>query len=101
MWKSSIDLQENMTGMLENVLMSTGRFVVVERENMGSTLNEQDLQSGGRAAQAGGVAQTGLIRSAKYLARAQILGRCRVEHQGCSPWTGWQQGSDGDPDQDL
>lgn len=74
MWKSSIDLQENMTGMLENVLMSTGRFVVVERENMGSTLNEQDLQSGGRAAQAGGVAQTGLIRSAKYLARAQILG---------------------------
>ena len=73
-WKEDIDLQENMTTMLENVLVESGRFVVVERENMEATLGEQDLQSGGRAAKANDVAQTGQIRSAKYLARAQITG---------------------------
>ena len=73
-WKSDIDLQENMTTMLENVLFQSGRFVVVERENMDQTMAEQDLQSSGRAAKAGDVAQTGQIRSAKYLARCTITG---------------------------
>jgi curli biogenesis system outer membrane secretion channel CsgG len=73
-WKQDIDLQENMAVMLENVLLESGRFVVVERENMEDTLSEQDLQSGGRAAKAGDVAQTGQIRSARYLARGQITG---------------------------
>ncbi len=73
-FKSDIDLQENMTTMLENVLLQSGRFVVVERENMDATLAEQDMQSGGRAAKAGDVAQTGQVRSAKYLARCTITG---------------------------
>jgi curli biogenesis system outer membrane secretion channel CsgG len=73
-WKGDIDLQENMTTMLENVLLQSGRFVVVERENLEETLAEQDLQSGGRAAKAKDVAATGVVRSAKYLARAQITG---------------------------
>ncbi len=73
-FKSDIDLQENMTTMLENVLFQSGRFVVVERENMEATLSEQDMQSGGRAAKAGDVAQTGQVRSAKYLARCTITG---------------------------
>ena len=63
-----------MTTMLENVLLQSGRFVVVERENMDATLAEQDMQSGGRAAKAGDVAQTGQVRSAKYLARCTITG---------------------------
>jgi curli biogenesis system outer membrane secretion channel CsgG len=73
-FKSDIDIQESMAVMLENVLLQTGRFVVVDRENMQDTLAEQDLQSGGRAAKAGDVAQTGQIRSARYLARGQITG---------------------------
>ncbi len=73
-WKGDIDLQENMTTMLENVLHQSGRFVVVERENMEATLSEQDFQSSGRAAQAGDVAQTGQVRSAKYLARCTVTG---------------------------
>jgi len=73
-FKSDIDLQENMTVMLENVLLQSGRFVVVERDNMEETLSEQDFQASGRAAKAGDVAQTGQVRSARYLARAQITG---------------------------
>jgi curli biogenesis system outer membrane secretion channel CsgG len=73
-WKSDIDLQESMAVMLENVLLQSNRFVVVDRENMDATLGEQDLQSGGRAAKAGNVAQTGQVRSARYLARGQITG---------------------------
>lgn len=73
-FKKDVDLQENMTTMLENVLMQSGRFVIVERENIEKILNEQDLQSSGRAAKANDVAATGQIRSAKYLARAQITG---------------------------
>ncbi|MCG8528724.1 MAG: hypothetical protein MI748_20265 [Opitutales bacterium] len=73
-WKSDIDLQENMTVMLENVLLQSNRFVVVERDNMEETLSEQDFQASGRAAKAKDVAQTGQVRSARYLARAQITG---------------------------
>jgi len=73
-WKGDIDLQENMTTMLENVLVQSGRFVVVERENMEQTMSEQDMQASGRAAKAGDVAQTGQIRSAKYLARCTVTG---------------------------
>jgi len=73
-FKSDIDLQENMTAMLENVLLQSDRFVVVERDNMEETLSEQDFQSSGRAAKAQDVAQTGQVRSARYLARAQITG---------------------------
>ncbi len=73
-WRGSIDLVENMTIMLENVLLQSDRFVVVDRSNLNATIGEQDLQNSGRAAQANNVASTGQIRSAKYLAQCQITG---------------------------
>jgi curli biogenesis system outer membrane secretion channel CsgG len=73
-WRGDYDLRANMTTMLENVLLESGRFVVVERESIKKTMMEQDLQSSGRAAQASDVAQTGQIRSAKYLAKVKITG---------------------------
>jgi curli biogenesis system outer membrane secretion channel CsgG len=66
------DLKENMTAMLESTLFATGRFVIVERGNLAAVTKEQDLQSGGRAAKATDVAQTGKIRSARFLATGTV-----------------------------
>lgn len=71
-WRGRWELGSNLGIMLESALMDSGRFVVVDRENLRSTLAEQDLQSSGRAAKADDVAQTGAVRSAKYLASGAI-----------------------------
>ena len=68
----SSDVAANLAPMLESTLFATGRFVIVERGNLASVTKEQDLQSGGRAAKASDVAQTGKIRSARYLATGVI-----------------------------
>ncbi|HLP10073.1 MAG TPA: CsgG/HfaB family protein [Opitutaceae bacterium] len=62
----------NMRAMLESALFATNRFVIVERGNLDAVMNEQDLQSSKRAAKGSGVAQTGKIRSARYLATALV-----------------------------
>lgn len=64
--------RENMRAMLESALFATNRFVIVERSNLDAVLNEQDLAASKRAAKSSGVAQTGKIRSARYLATALI-----------------------------
>jgi len=66
------DLGQNIGTMLESALYDTNRFIVVDRDRIDDTLREQDLQASGRAAGASDVAQTGLIRSAKYLAEVEI-----------------------------
>jgi len=66
------DLSQNIGSMLESALFDTNRFIVVDRDRIDDTLLEQDLQSSGRAAGASDVAQTGLIRSAKYLTEVEI-----------------------------
>jgi len=66
------DLSQNIGSMLESALYDTNRFIVVDRDRIDDTLLEQDLQASGRAAGASDVAQTGLIRSAKYLAEIEI-----------------------------
>ncbi len=66
------DLSQNIGSMLESALYDTNRFVVVDRDRIDDTLREQDLQSSGRAAKASDVAQTGLVRSARYLAEVEI-----------------------------
>lgn len=66
------DLSQNIGTMLESALYDTNRFVVVDRDRIDDTLFEQDLQASGRAAAASDVAQTGAIRSAKYLAEVEI-----------------------------
>ena len=62
----------NMRAMLESALFATNRFVIVERGNLDAVMNEQDLASSKRAAKSTGVAQTGKIRTARYLATTLI-----------------------------
>jgi curli biogenesis system outer membrane secretion channel CsgG len=69
---SEWNLGDNLGLMLESSLYDTGRFVIVERAELGAVMAEQDLQNSGRTAQASQVASTGQIRSAKYLATGAI-----------------------------
>lgn len=71
-WQAQIELGSAMRMMLESALFESGRFVIVERADLGDVIMEQDLQGSGRAAASSEVAQTGLIRSAKYLATGSI-----------------------------
>jgi|GEM_PF-467861 len=66
------DLSQSISSMMESALYDTNRFIVVDRDRINDTLLEQDLQASGRSAAASDVAQTGLIRSAKYLADIEI-----------------------------
>jgi curli biogenesis system outer membrane secretion channel CsgG len=72
-WRGSWDLGKNLTVMLESALFDSGRFVVVQREQLTDILAEQDLAASGRAAGAKKVAQTGKIRPAKYIASGAIV----------------------------
>ena len=72
-WSGRWKLGSNMSIMLESALFDSGRFVVVEREKLGYVLAEQDLAASGRMAGGGKkVAQTGKLRSARYLASGAI-----------------------------
>lgn len=71
-WHGDWDLGNNLSIMLESALFDTGRFVLLQREKLADTIAEQDLQASGRAAKAKNVAQTGKIRSARYLASGAI-----------------------------
>ena len=62
----------NLAALLKSALIDTGRFVVLDRQNLNSVMREQDLQTSGRAAKASEVAQTGKIRSARYMAGGAI-----------------------------
>lgn len=72
-WQGHWKLGENLTVMLESALFDSGRFVVVQREQLRSVLAEQDLIASGRAAQAKDVAQRGKIRPARYIASGAIV----------------------------
>lgn len=71
-WRGSWDLGDNLTTMLESALFDSGRFVVVQREQLKNVIAEQDLAASGRTAGAKNVAQTGKIRPAKYIASGAI-----------------------------
>jgi curli biogenesis system outer membrane secretion channel CsgG len=71
-WAGQWKVGDNLTSMLESALFDTGRFVVVQREQLRDVIQEQDLVASGRAAPARGVAQTGRIRPARYLAGGAI-----------------------------
>lgn len=72
-WSGSWDIGNNLSIMLESALYDTGRFVMVEREQLSDVLVEQDLNAGGRTAGAKNVAKTGLLRPAKYLATGALI----------------------------
>lgn len=71
-WSGQWQLGDNLTIMLESALYDTGRFVIVEREQLADVIVEQDLQASGRTAKASDVAQTGLIRSCRYIATGSV-----------------------------
>lgn len=71
-WSGDYDLAQNLGVMLESSLFDTGRFVVLQREKLQDVIAEQDLQASGRAAKAKNVAQTGKLRSARYIAGGAI-----------------------------
>lgn len=71
-WSGSWDLGDNLAIMLESALFDTGRFVLVEREKLTDVIAEQDLAASGRTAKAKKVAQTGVIRSARYIATGAV-----------------------------
>ncbi len=71
-WRGEWDLGRNLTTMLESALYDSGRFIIVEREKLKDVIAEQDLITSGRAAKAKNVAQTGLIRPARYIAAGAI-----------------------------
>lgn len=71
-WSGSWDVGNNLTVMLESALFDSGRFVVVQREKLKDTIAEQDLAASGRTAGGKKVAQTGKIRSARYLASGAL-----------------------------
>ncbi len=70
-WRGHWELGHNLTAMLESALRDTGRFVLVEREQLTDVLIEQNLAASGRAA-ASQVAQMGRIRPARYIATGSI-----------------------------
>ena len=71
-WSGSWDVGDNLTVMLESALFDSGRFVVVQREKLKDTIAEQDLAASGRTSVGKKVAQTGKIRSARYLASGAL-----------------------------
>jgi curli biogenesis system outer membrane secretion channel CsgG len=73
-WSGSWDLGNNLSIMLESALFDSGRFVIVEREKLTDVIAEQDLAASGRTAAAKKVAQTGKIRSARYIGTGAITG---------------------------
>ncbi len=71
-WHGSWELGNNLSIMLESALFDTGRFIIVEREKLQDVIGEQDLVASGRTAKQTKVAQTGLIRPARYIASGAI-----------------------------
>jgi curli biogenesis system outer membrane secretion channel CsgG len=72
-WSGHWDLGQNLAIMLESALYDSGRFVIVEREKLTDVIAEQDLAASGRAA-ASKVAQTGKIRSTRYIGSGAVTG---------------------------
>ncbi len=72
-WAGSYDLGNNLSIMMEAALYDTGRFVMVEREQLADVIVEQDINASGRTAGAKNVAKTGLLRPAKYLATGAVI----------------------------
>jgi curli biogenesis system outer membrane secretion channel CsgG len=71
-WAAQWKLGNNLSIMLESALGATERFVLVEREQLGAVIAEQNLAGSARVAAAKKVAKTGLIRPARYLATGAV-----------------------------
>jgi curli biogenesis system outer membrane secretion channel CsgG len=69
-WWTS-DVGSDLAGMLTNELAGTEKFKLVERHNLSSVLDEQDLASSGRISKSSG-AKLGKMTGAQYIVVATV-----------------------------
>ena len=48
-WRGQVDLGDGMADQLTDALMQSGQFTVMERQQLGAVVAEQDLANSGRA----------------------------------------------------
>lgn len=70
--KDSSEIGSGMSTMLTNALFNTGRFIVLEREDLGEVMKEQDLAATGRFKQET-AAPKGELEGAELLIRGSII----------------------------
>ena len=69
--KATFEIGSGLREMLVTALMNSNRFSVVERQALGAVMQEQELAASG-AAQAGGGAQRGKIKTADIIITAAV-----------------------------
>lgn len=72
-WEGRWRLGENLTEMLEAALIDSGRFVVLQREQLNAVLAEQDLMARGRADDTVGVARKRHFLPARFIASGAVV----------------------------
>ncbi len=70
-WRGQWSLDDGMTEQLTDALMQSGRFIVLERQDIGAVIQEQDFGASGRTTKEGG-AQIGKINRAQILIKGAI-----------------------------
>lgn len=70
-WSGQVNLGTGMSDQLITALMNTGRYTVLERENIQGVLREQDFAASGRTTAEGG-AKIGQISRAQILIQGSI-----------------------------
>lgn len=70
-WAGQVNLGTGMSDQLITALMNTGRYIVLERENITGVLREQDFAASGRTTAEGG-AKIGQISRAQILIQGAI-----------------------------
>ena len=78
-WTSEWDLGWGFAEMLADSLIRSGRFTVLERQQLGAVLAEQDLRASGRAADSE-KAQTGQVVTAQFLISGALVHVDRNTH---------------------
>ena len=70
-WRGQVDLGDGMADQLTDALMQSGQFTVMERQQLGAVVAEQDLANSGRA-QKSQSAQTGKLVNAQILIKGTV-----------------------------
>lgn len=80
-WSGQVNLGSGMADQLITSLMNSGRFIVLERQNVEAVLREQDFASSGRTTATGG-AKSGKINRAQILIQGAITEFGATESSG-------------------
>jgi len=79
-WRAQIELGNALAAMLESALFESGRFVLVERGDLGDVIAEQDLQASGRAAESTDVALVRFHRNLKGVLNVERKAGSQLQH---------------------